>query len=109
MWLHFQVAIPWGGRCEAPHDTVQPVGHSSQGVVIERGHLAGIDRAVRKEAVPALPDGCRSHRYRIEPRRAFTLREQVVSDVNLPNTAQSVTDQGCPHEAGADVVSTFAY
>ena len=77
--------------------------------MVERGHLSGIDRAVGKEAIPALPDGGRPHRHRIEPRRAFTLREQVVSDVNLPNTAQSITYQRRPHEAGADVVSTFAY
>src|SRR3989442_3800729 len=108
-WPHIKLAIPRSCRRQTAHCAMQPIGHGSQGVVVERGHLSGIDRAVRKEAVPALPDGGRPHRHRIEPRRAFALDEQVKGSLNLPDAAQSITYQRRPHEAGPDVVSTFAY
>ena len=109
MWPDVEVAISRSGRCQATHGAVQPVGDGSQGVVVERVHLARIDRAVREQAVPALPDGGGSHRHRIEPRWAFALREQVEGGVVLPDAAQRITDERRPHKAGADVVSALAH
>src|SRR5437879_9041508 len=103
-WPHIKLSIPRSGRRQTAHRAMQPVGDGSEGVVVERGHLAGIDRAVRTEAVPALPDGGRSHRHWIEPRWAFTLSKQVVGEVKLPNAAQGIANQRRAHEAGADVI-----
>ena len=66
-WPYIKLPIPRSGRRQTTHPAMQPVGHSSQGIVIERGHLARIDRAIWAEAVPALPDGGRTHRHGIEP------------------------------------------
>ena len=87
-----QVAIPRLGRCKAAHRAVQPVGNGSQGIVVERGHLAGIDRSVRAQAVPALPDGSGPHRHWIEPRWAIALCKQAVGGLILPDAAQGVAD-----------------
>ncbi len=86
------VTIRGSGRCQTSHCAVQPVGDSSQGVVVERRHRVWIDRAIGPEAIPALPDGGRSHRHRVEPRRAALLLEQMKGGVVLPNAAQSITN-----------------
>src|SRR5437016_13454310 len=104
-----QVAIPRLGRREAAHRAVQPVGNGSQGIVVERGHLAGIDRSVRAQAVPALPDGSGPHRHWIEPRWAIALCKQAVGGLILPDAAQGIADQRRPYEAGADMVPTLAH
>src|SRR5437763_1148126 len=109
LWPDIEVAIPRTGRREATHGAVQPVGDGAKGIVVERRHLVRIDRAVRAEAVPALPDGGGTHCYRIEPRRAVALIEQVEGGLVLSGAAQSVTHQRRPHVAGADVVPAVAY
>src|SRR5207247_7359040 len=80
-WPDLELAIARRGRGEAAYRAMQPVGNSPEGVVVERGHLAGIDRAVRPQAVPALPDGGRPHRYGVEPRWAFSLVEQMKGSI----------------------------
>src|SRR5258708_15580736 len=97
-WPDIEVAVPRTSRREAPHSAVQPVGNGAKGIVVERRHLVRIDRAVRAEAVPALHDSGGTHRYRIEPRGAAVLIEQVEGGLDLPDAAQSITYQGRPHE-----------
>src|SRR6266700_1087770 len=109
MWSHSQVAISRSGRRQPPHGTVQPVSDGSQSVVIERGHLAWIDRAICKQAIPALPDSGGSHRHWIEPRRAFALHEQVKGRVVVSNTAQCITHQRRSYKTRADVIPAPAH
>ena len=66
------------GGGETRDRAVQPVGHRAERVVVERGHLARVDRAVREHRVPALPDRRRAHRHRVEPRRVLPLEQQLV-------------------------------
>jgi hypothetical protein len=49
---------PWA---EASYYFVHPVGYGAESVVIEGRHFAGIDAAIRKHAVPAFPDRCRTY------------------------------------------------
>jgi hypothetical protein len=62
---------------KAGHAPVQPVGDRAECVVVERRHLAGVDRAVLEHRVPALPDRRRAHRHGVEPRRALGLGQQA--------------------------------
>src|SRR2546425_9200511 len=86
---------------------MQPIGNSTQSVVVKRGHLTRIHRAIGTEAIPAFPDGGGPHRYWVEPRRTVTLHQQSIGDVRRSNTAQSIAEKWRPHEAGADTISPF--
>src|SRR5579863_2158956 len=109
MWSDVEVTIPRLGGCKSSYGTVQPVGDGPQRIMVERGHITGIDRTIRAQTVPALPDGGGPHRHRIEPRWAAALREQVIGRIVLPNATQSITDQRRSHKAGTDVVPTVAH
>ena len=63
-------------RRDAADGAVHPVGDGAEGVVVEAGHLAGVDGAVGQHRVPALPDRRRAHGHRVEPRRALPLEQQ---------------------------------
>ena len=90
-------AVAGGVRCEARDGAVQPVGDRAERVVVERGHLAGVDRAVGQQAVPALPHGRRAHRHGVQPRRALGLQQQALGGVEVP-----AVGQGVGHERRAD-------
>ena len=103
-----QASIAGRGGRQAPHDAVQPVGHRAEGVVVERGHLAGVDRAVGQQAVPALPGGGGPHRHLVEPRRAGALRQQAEGVPLRPRAAERVAEQRRADEAGGDAVIALA-
>src|SRR2546430_13128395 len=67
MWPYGKVAITRCSGCKTTYGTVQPIGNSPKGIVVEGCHLIRIDRAIWTQAVPALPDGCGTHGHRIEP------------------------------------------
>ena len=99
-----QPPIAGGCRCEAADDPVQPVGDGAEGVVVERGHVTGVDPAVGEQAVPAFPDGGGAHGDGVDPGRAFLLGEQLVGGVVGADAAEGVADQWGADEAGRDPV-----
>ena len=58
------------------HSAVEPRADRAVSVVIEREHLAGVDRTVGLYRVPALRDRRRAMSDWIEPRRALFLEEE---------------------------------
>jgi hypothetical protein len=97
-----QLAIAGSGRCQARHRAMQPVGHRTEGVVVERRHLARVDGAVGQHAVPAFPGGGGAHCHRVQPGRAAGLEQQPVGHVQVAGVRQGVGDQRGPDEPGAD-------
>src|SRR5688572_12325417 len=96
--------LEWG---DATNDLMHPVRHPAKGVVVEARHLAGVDGAVGQHRIPAFPNRCRAHRYRIKPGRAFGLEQQSVSVVKMTCLGQGMGDEWCPREAGLNVVATL--
>jgi len=92
-------------RCEAGEIAVHPVGYGSQRVVVERGHLAGVDAAVGEHRVPALPHRRRPHRDGVQPRRALGLQEESAGCRELPAPTRGFEDAGSPGEAGRDAMT----
>lgn len=85
---------------------MHPAGHRAQGIVVETGHVAGVDAAVGQHAVPALPDSRRAHGNWIEPAGAFPMQQHAVEDVGLARLGQRVAKVWCPREAGGDLEAT---
>ena len=80
-------------RGDPADGAVHPVDDGAEGVVVEAGHLAGVDGAVGQHRVPALPDGRRTHGDRVEPRGAGPLQEEPVRRVEMPRLGQGVGDE----------------
>ena len=97
-----QLAVARFGGGQPGHHPMEEVGDRPEGVVVERGHLRAVDRAVRQQAVPPLPHGRRPHRDRVQPRRALRLQQQVVGVVDETGVDQGVAHERRPDEAGAD-------
>src|SRR5689334_3674679 len=66
--------VPWFSRSEPTDDSMQPVCHCAQGIVVEGGHFARVDRAIWEEAIPTLPDRGSAHSDGIEPGWALALQ-----------------------------------
>ena len=81
---------------------VEPVGDGTQGVVVEGGHLARIDRPVGEHRVPAFPGGGGAHGDRVEPRGALSLEEKAVRKVWPTCLDEGITDDRRSHEPGGD-------
>jgi len=45
----------WSEGRDTTYDGVEPVGYGAEGVVVERGHFAGVDGAVGEHGVPTFP------------------------------------------------------
>ena len=102
--LDVVVATAGGADGQAGHPSVEEVADGTEGVVVERGHLAGVDRAVGQHAVPALPDRGRPHPHLVEPRRALVLQQQEVGVVEVAGVDEGVEHQRRPEEPRADPV-----
>ena len=87
------------------HAFVQPGAHGAVGVVIERGHLARVDGAVRQHGVPALPDGGGAHGDGIQPRGQLGLQQQPVGQVVVADAGQHLAQPGGAQEAGGQAVA----
>lgn len=61
-----QSAFPSGFEGgQTADDRMKKVGHAAQCVVIEGRHLTGVDAAIGKHGIPALPDRGSAHTDRI--------------------------------------------
>ena len=96
-------------RARARHRAVQPVGDRPERVVVERGHLAGVHRAVGQQAVPALPHRGRAHVTEVQPRRALGLQQQALGGVEVSGVGERVGDERRADEAGRDAVAALAH
>ena len=90
-------------RGDAADGPVHPVGDRAEGVVVEAGHLAGVDGAVGQHRVPALPDRRRAHGHRVEPGGALGLQQQPVGVVQVAGAGQGVGHERRAGEPGLDV------
>ena len=75
--------------CDTADAAMNPVSDGAKGVVVEARHLTGIDSAVRRHRVPALPDLVAPIDW-VEPRRAFTLEQQAIGLIDVTGGAESV-------------------
>ena len=96
----------WRDTSDRP---VDPVGDRAERVVVEARHLPRVDRAVRQHRVPALPDGRRTHRHRVEPRWTLALQQQLVGVVEVTGRRECIRDERCAREAGRDAVVALAH
>ena len=92
-------------RREPGDDAVQPVADRAEGVVVERRHLAGVDRAVGQHRVPALPDRRRAHRDRVQPRRVLGLHQQASRGLEVAGAGEGVLDDRRADEPRADAIA----
>ncbi len=84
---------------------MQPIGDRAEGVVVEGGHFAGIDRSHPAAGCPNAPKWWWPHRHRIEPRRALALEQQAVGGSVVAGVAQGIADERSADKAGADTVA----
>ena len=103
-----QARVARRSRGEPGHGPVQPVRDRSEGVVVERRHLARVDRAVGQQAVPALPHGGRAHRHGVEPRGALRLDEEALGGVEVSALGERIGHERRADEAGGDAVPALA-
>lgn len=93
---HPDAAPAWFGRRESGDGPVEPVGDGAEGVVVEGRHLPGIDGAVGKHRVPALPHGGRPHGHGVQPGGAVLFRDHAMGETGMTCQGQGVADQGVP-------------
>ena len=96
--------VAGGGGLDAGDDLVEPVGDGAEGVVVEGGHVAGVDGAVGQHGVPAFPDGGGAHGHGVQPGRAGVLQQQPVGVVDVSGLRQRPGDERGAGEPGADRV-----
>jgi hypothetical protein len=82
---------------------VQPVDDGAERVVVERGHLAGVDRAVRQHPVPAFPHRGRAHRDGVQPRREAGLKKESPSNVGVAGVDEGIEDERRADDTRRDV------
>ena len=90
-------------RCDAGQSSVQPVHDGAERVVVEGGHLTGIDGAVRQHRVPSFPDRGRAHGDRVQPRRAAGLQKKPAGDIGMAGVHQGIEHERRAHESRGDV------
>ena len=96
------LAVSRCGGSESGHAPVHPVRDRAERVVVERGHLARVDRAVGQHAVPPLPDGRGAHPDGVEPGRQLGLEQQPMRVVDVTGDLECVADQRRADESRAD-------
>ena len=88
-------------------DSMHPVGHCPERVVVEARHLSRVDAAVGKHRIPALPDRGGAHGHGIKPRGDLPLYEEPVGVVEVARDRERVGDVWRAREAGLDVMAAF--
>ena len=84
------------------HHPVQPGADGAIGVMVERIHGGILGAALRRPAVPALPDGGGSLRDGIQPGRALFLVQELVGNVEPPSRREDVGQVRRAHESGRE-------
>ena len=93
------------GHFQTAHTGVEPVAHRAVGIVIEGYHITlRIDRTIRAQGIPTLPDGGGTTEHRIQPGRIGFLHQQVISNTYRTVVRERKGKLIRTHKAGSQMI-----